>query len=474
LTARVILSFVLLFGFCGRAATYKSPLLDHHAWRQADTASIARNFYRERLNILYPQIDQRGSRLTGEVETGLELFAFSVAVIAKAVGFHPESGRLLSSLLFVASALLVWTFVKRRYGARVGMVATFLYAFGYPLMLFMERAFMNEALLVCLSLVCLVAAQSYVASRRVLPVLVLVIASALVAAVKLPYLIVWAPIFGLFIEAEGIRAWRCIPLWLMMAVDLAAAGLWYQHAHQLGLATGLSFGMTDKLFDADTVFRWAFLTNIAKRLFKDVLGPVGCLGACAGLWFCSRERRWMEILGVCGFIAYLVIVAVGNDVHDYYQLAIIPTASSLVPVGLVRLVDSVPARRRQRRALLAAAMAFAFVASFVRSASANSWYEYPQSELVLCREVSALTSPSDRIVMLGTGDPRFLFCADRRGWLFPAGESTEPNLRRAWEEGARVVIVDRSLADEAVKRFLDEHATLLAATGDLEALRFER
>jgi hypothetical protein len=37
-----------MFGFCARAATCKSPLLDHHAWRQADTASIARNFYRER------------------------------------------------------------------------------------------------------------------------------------------------------------------------------------------------------------------------------------------------------------------------------------------------------------------------------------------------------------------------------------------------------------------------------------------
>ena len=86
----IIVGFVLLFGFCARAATYKSPLLDHHAWRQSDTASIARNFYRDRLNVLYPQIDQRGSQEFGYVETGLELFAFIVALLAKLVGFTPR------------------------------------------------------------------------------------------------------------------------------------------------------------------------------------------------------------------------------------------------------------------------------------------------------------------------------------------------------------------------------------------------
>src|ERR1700730_9498591 len=100
-TTRVILGFVLLFGFCARASTYKSPLLDHHAWRQADTASISRNFYRERFNILYPQVDERGARPVGYVETGLELFAFLVASIAKVTGFHTEIGRVLSAVLFV-------------------------------------------------------------------------------------------------------------------------------------------------------------------------------------------------------------------------------------------------------------------------------------------------------------------------------------------------------------------------------------
>jgi hypothetical protein len=51
-TPRLILAFILFVGFFARAATFKSPILDHHSWRQADTAAISRNFYRERFNQL--------------------------------------------------------------------------------------------------------------------------------------------------------------------------------------------------------------------------------------------------------------------------------------------------------------------------------------------------------------------------------------------------------------------------------------
>ena len=40
-SSRILLAFVVLLGFCARGATYKTPLLDHHAWRQADTAAHA-------------------------------------------------------------------------------------------------------------------------------------------------------------------------------------------------------------------------------------------------------------------------------------------------------------------------------------------------------------------------------------------------------------------------------------------------
>ena len=107
---------IILLGFMVRVSTFKAPLFDHHAWRQAHTATMARNFYRENLNLLLPQVDERGAQSVGYITTGAELPAFAVALIAGAVSdFHFEIGRLLSSLFYLAAAGFLFAFVRRRY-----------------------------------------------------------------------------------------------------------------------------------------------------------------------------------------------------------------------------------------------------------------------------------------------------------------------------------------------------------------------
>jgi 4-amino-4-deoxy-L-arabinose transferase-like glycosyltransferase len=469
---RIALGFIVLFGFCARAATYKSPILDHHAWRQADTASIARNFYRERFNIFYPQVDARGALEHGYVETGLELLAFLVAGISTLTGFHYETGRLLSAIFFVGSNLLVWGFVSRRYGERCGLVAAFLYAFAFPLSLFIERAFMNESLLIFLSFVCLRSAQSYLDRQSRTSIAVLVMASSLIAAVKLPYLIVWAPVVGLFIERDGRRAAGRWELWSMMLTNLVVAGAWYTHANRLAGTTGLTFGMFDKLFDPAVVFSWSFPWLIFERLMKDVLEPVGFLGVVVGLWVVLRDRRWCEILGIVGFGAYLLLVAKGNASHDYYQLPLMPIATVLAAVGLVRLSELLGQGRPERRdRLLAAALGLAVVASFVRAASAHSWYEFDHGELTACRSVQSLSDAGDRVMIIGQGSPQFLFCIDRKGWVLGAHEADETRVRNTWHEGARLAVLLHALDAPEIRRWLTDNGRLLLSTPTLEMYR---
>jgi len=467
---RAVLAFVLIFGFCARAATYKIPLLDHHAWRQSDTASIARNFYREQLNLFYPQVDERGDREVGYVETGLELFAFLVAVLWKVVGVHAEIGRLLSALLFIASCLMVWRFTRRRFGEECGLVAAFVYAFSFPLMLWAERAFMNESLLICLSIGALLSTERYLTSGRRLDLVGVVLTTALIGAIKLPYLIIWAPIIGLFAEADRLRVWRRWELGLIAVADLVVAGLWYYHAHRLGAQTGLSFGTTDKLFDAGIVFSRSFAWGIGMRLWKDILGPIGAIGALAGLWFAMREHRWCEILGIAGFLAYLILVAGGNDVHDYYQLAVIPVAPSLVALGLVRLAQMRSQETHGQRQVLLVALALAVCFTFIRSVSAHSWYEFSTADEELCRSVSALSSPAERVVVLGTTDPKLFFCMDRKGWVLPPSSDVD-GLRSAWMTGATLVVVPRSLDAASTRDFLAEHGMNVFSTLDADLIR---
>lgn len=443
----IALGFIVLLGFCARAATYKVPLLDHHAWRQADTAAIARNFYRERFNILYPQVDHRGAQERGYVATGLEVLAFIVAGISLATGFHYEIGRLASSVLFVGSCLLVETFARRRYGPEHGLVAAFLYAFGFPLLVFIERAFMNESLLIFLSLACLVATARYLERPRVLTLATLIAASTAVATIKLPYLIVWAPVVGLFLERYGVASLKRWELWTMAVVNVVAAVVWYSHVSELAASTGLSFGLTDKLFDTATVFSAEFPMRLLVRFRKDILGPVLFVAVTIGLWRAVLERRWFEPLGVAGYLAYLVLVALGNFHHDYYQLALMPVAPFLASSGLIYIADQFgSARRRDQR--LALFLGLAVVSTFVRHVSAHSWYEYSPGDVAVCEALARLSAPADRIAFAGYNDPKIMFCADRKGWLL--AESDGVRLDEAMQRGARLAVLSRAVVDQSV------------------------
>ena len=259
LTIRLILLATLSLGFMARATTYQSPLFDFHSWRQADTATIARNFATEYFNPLYPQIDARGSQVNGFVETGFEIHAFAVAILSNVVGFSPELGRLLSAALFPLAALLLFRFVRARYGDDAALIAIILWAFGLPLTLYIDRAFMNESMLALLTLLCLRSAQKYCDGATSLDVAAMVAATTLIAIVKPTYLIVWAPLTGLFVERFGARAFLRWELWTTGILSVAAGLLWFSHARAIGQATELSFGLADKLFSTEILFSAEYL-----------------------------------------------------------------------------------------------------------------------------------------------------------------------------------------------------------------------
>ncbi len=156
---RWILLFVITVGFMARMATFQVPLFDHHSWRQADGATIARNFYREGLSPLRPATDARGEATDGTVATGLELHALIFAAVSRLTGYSDMVGRVVSALCFPASALLLWSFCRSRYGEDHALIATFVYALGLPLVVYAERSVWNEPVLILLSMAALASAE---------------------------------------------------------------------------------------------------------------------------------------------------------------------------------------------------------------------------------------------------------------------------------------------------------------------------
>jgi hypothetical protein len=467
----IVLFFIVTFGFAARAATLRTPIFDHHSWRQADTAAIARNFVRERFNPLYPQVDWRGSQPTGYVETGLELQALLVAILWRAAGIHVETGRALAAAMYVGTALLLYRFARRRYDEPTALAAVYAHAFAFPLGLFGDRAYLNEPLLILLSATALVAAQSWLERRHVVWLAGLVAATAIIGMVKLPYLVVYAPIAALFVERFGWRGLVRIELALAVAVGVACAGLWYAHANSLYSVTGLSFGLSDKTFDPSLVFSSRFPLRIARRLVRDVIGPVGLVLLVWGVMAAVRRQRWAEPAGVAAFAVYLVAVARGNYHHDYYQLAILPIGAVLVGLGVAAAVEAAARRGwpTARRQWLAAGLLWILaVTTAIRSLSAHSWYEIEPGRLDLCRAIAAQVDPEDRLLFVNYPSPDVMFCVDRPGWILD-WPTRAPQVEEAARAGASIVLVPPADAERLGP--LLEGARLLAASPELAAYR---
>src|SRR2546426_4009963 len=101
------LLFVVLVGIGLRFAYVNRPL-GHQlqaSWRQADEVQLARNFYRDGMNIFYPRIDWQGDT-PGYVEMEVPLLPWVAALLYHIFGYHEEFLPMLSAILETASLLL--------------------------------------------------------------------------------------------------------------------------------------------------------------------------------------------------------------------------------------------------------------------------------------------------------------------------------------------------------------------------------
>src|SRR5437762_630268 len=73
-----------------------SPLLDYQAYRQCQTASMARNYVRHGMHFLNPELDTEGS--PARAGTEFPIYSYILAILFKVFGIREALGRLLSCL----------------------------------------------------------------------------------------------------------------------------------------------------------------------------------------------------------------------------------------------------------------------------------------------------------------------------------------------------------------------------------------
>ncbi len=432
------------------------PILDHPAWRQGDTASIARNFARLRFDVMYPQTTYNGPP-PNYVELELQIVPFLAAALYKLFGIHEIFGRLLTLAFSVGTVGVVGLFGRwLARSATAGVAAAVFFAI-FPGSIYYGRTFTPDTAMVFFLTAAIYAVTRFLlederlgprALARVTALLTLAYLAkpvAVLGIVPVACAIWQRGRAGLPMRASALAVLLVAPLIVLAGYDHRVAS--YAEWHWAGGIARLH--VLPSLRDAFTSFsgftsKLAWFRIVLGMLRATMLGPLAFLLTIASFvalpWIPLRAKPvlwgWLA-----GGLAYVYVVVTVERV-DYYMAPLLPLAALAIgcacawALGAILRADAAPAARYA----IAAIVPLLAVATLLQARAAVAPY-YRYSKAVY-RNAVALDRTLDpgALIVIGHYGPDVQYYIDRFGWEEDPSLWTPFDEESAIRKGARYFV----------------------------------
>ncbi len=440
---------ILILALVLRLVHIDFPVAGWHSWRQADTASMARNFYENGLNFFNPKIDWRGNT-SGIVESEFPAYPFIVSLFYAAFGFNEMWGRLLSVFFSLFTICGLYLLVRKYISDSVALWSAFIYSV-IPLSIYYSRTFMPESAMLMCSVWGIFWFSRWIDEGKIGFYILSACSISLAILLKIPALYLGLPLLYLTWLKFGRSTFNKGMLWLFAFSILIPVVLWYYHAHQLFLESGLTFGIwefgTDKWGNLDIIFTAKFYNDIfMKSIAERHLTYAGFIPFIAGL-FIKRQTKQERLFDfwLIAVVIYFLIVAKGNQVHEYYQLPFILPAVVFVGKAFNKFLrwDSFRFSLNTKPLLT---ILFSLLLGGIIFLSYLRYERFLNSETVnsslfrLAAAVQQLTSKDELLIAVNEFNPIVLYRADRKGWNSSADQLDSEFLEDKKKKGAKYLI----------------------------------
>jgi hypothetical protein len=447
-TALVLTALVL------RLYKIHEPLADWHSFRQADTASVTREFVKRGIDILHPHYHDMSNIQSGKDNLeGWRMVEFPLAnaVIAHVLLRQPSwnevvVGRAFSIGASLISLISLWFVVRAVMGRAMAVVTAGIFAV-MPYSVFYSRTILPEPYLVMFLMLTLASLVFWARSKKALTSLSdgwLIVANITwsLALLMKPMALFYSPLFLAVVWRWRRFSWSDL-VKLASLFLLGLVPLWWWRDWIKQFPTGIP--VSDWLFNSNNIrlrpawWRWLF----ADRLGRLMLGQWGtaffALGAMGSLlslrvsakksWplrkkvpaiLASFERLMVQeglvILGLVGMMAYLIIIATGNVQHDYYQVMLVPIISLVVARGIIWIIRQ-SKDVWQSFAIISTLLVIGALSWYFAFYEIKGFYQINNPALISAGEaVQRLTPPEAVIIAPYMGDTSFMYQTSRRGW----------------------------------------------------------
>lgn len=451
---------ILLLALSFRLLYITSPLIEAHSWRQITNADIARNLADGPFDLLHPPVNWGGRN----GYTGMEfpLFHAVVALLYRTFGEAEILARLTSLAFSLATIVGVFLLGERMFDRSVGRGAAFLVAVS-PSAAFFGRTFLSDTPMLCFSVWAVWGWLRYFATGLSSHAATASLLTALACLVKIPAVLVLAPIAVAGWLARGWRVYADRRAVAGIACALLATALWYWQAERIYQQTGLtqSIWHPSGTYAADVfsaarqgsgVSHWGslerlttydFYGELIDRIYSVHLTPLGFLLAGVGLFVAitSPARRVLDAW-LAAVIAFVFATAEGQYWHEFHQLPLIPVAALYFGLATRGLFDGPTLARlsgvRWSAVGVGAVLGLGSLLTFQDSGVIATLYRPDRLDFDTVRVGRAIERvvQADQLVVAnqyetnGNNSPILLYHARRKGWSFDVRSLTPQLLER--------------------------------------------
>jgi 4-amino-4-deoxy-L-arabinose transferase-like glycosyltransferase len=434
-------------------------------WRQSDTATIARNFAANGMDIFFPQINWGGAG-PGYVETEFPLMPWLAALTYLVRGEHIVLGRLVSLAFVLIAAAAFWGLVRRLLpasAARWALAAFFL----SPAFMRWGTAFMPEATVLAFYLLALLGFCRWLQEDR-LRFLVWAAAATSAAALVKPTSLHIGLVIGLWLAFAARDRLRRPSLYVAGLAALVAPALWLRHAAQVHAAYGNTFGV---ISGGDS--KWGnlelwlspdfYLGNLRTEAIF-IYGFVGIPLAVLGVGWLRRRQASSAAAGLsplpllgAGAIALTVYYfAAGRytstELGLHYHVYSLPYAALATGAGVTALLRRSRTRLSPPRVTVLAAVVAVLLGAQAMNVLAQSIRDRAGVYSNCSTALDAVAGQPDLVVVSTQSrtiedgvtnnyqEPQVFFLADRKGWSLAADQHTPEQVAGLRDAGARFLV----------------------------------
>src|SRR3989344_4597019 len=441
----IALFLILFFGFLVRLYKFSAPIADWHAWRQADTSSVSRNFIKFGFDLLNPRFDELSNVPSGVHENpqGYRFVEFPIYNVAQAGFFKffgiltiEEWGRLVTIFSSLLSSVFLYLILRKHLNSRAGLFVAFFFTF-IPFNIYFGRTILPDQTTVTAFLGAIYFFDRW--NDRDYPVnwdfiftLVFTAAALLLKPFTIFFLL---PMVYLAYEKNGFNFLKNKRLWFFAVLSILPFVFWrlWMLQYPGGIPqSGWLLNGNNIRFKGE-FFHWIF----AERISKLILGYWGLPLLIMGVLLKLPKKNYLFFLYfLISSLLYLVVIATGNVQHDYYQILIMPSIAIYLALGTHFLWDN-----KSNIYLPLSRGIFFLCVLFMLSFgwfNIRAFYNIDHYELIRAGKIIDNLIPKEAkvIVPMSGGDTTALYFMDRQGW-----SSFEKPLPQLFRMGADYMVI---------------------------------